>query len=410
MNRRRALTLLIALMLGLLQTPLLAQTLPRDPLIPLPRSRFAFESKDQDFAMNVGARIQARYVLADLQHETSHLFQIRRARLTFKGHAFGRDNRFYLQLGFSPADMTGGLLSDDGSPRRVPLRDARIEFHQIPWAQVWIGQMKVPYSRERIVSDAHLDLMERSVLNDEFNLDRDIGAQVRASELAGRVGYAVGVFSGQGRNVYAASELSGLFVSRVQLRLFGKLDDKTQGDLQRSARPAAGIGVAYGYQPHAPGDHGVHGHRPKDGGTTDMESGTMDFVFKGRGWALEAAVMARRGLRRAAKGQKALDAARNGWGWLTQLGWLLPHTRLELVSRYATVQPFATAAQPSALVPVHEVQAGVNYYLGGHDLKVQLDLGHRWNPSPRPAVHHEAQLSGASPPSQTLRLQVQMAL
>lgn len=131
-------------------------------------------------------------------------------RLARQGHAFGEDNRFYLQLGFSPSDMTGGLLTQDGSPRRVPLRDARMEFHQLRWAKLWIGQMKVPYSRERIVSDAHLDLMDRSLLNEEFNLDRDVGVQVRADELAGRVSYAVGVFSGQGRNVYSASELSGL--------------------------------------------------------------------------------------------------------------------------------------------------------------------------------------------------------
>jgi hypothetical protein len=401
MNERNALPLLIALMIGLIQTPLFAQASTRDPLVPPPRSGFSLESKDRDFGMTVGARVQARYVLQDLQHHPAHTFQIRRARVQLKGHAFGDDNRLYIQLGFSPADMTGGLLSDDGSPRRVPLRDARIEFHQTPWAQVWIGQMKVPYSRERIVSDAHLDLMERSVLNDEFNLDRDVGLQVRADDLAGRVGYAVGVFSGQGRNVYTASALAGLFVSRLQLRWFGRLDEKTQGDLQRTARPAAGMGLAYVYQPRAPGDRGVHGSRPTDGGTTDIESATTDFVFKWRGWALEAAVMARRGVRRAAEDQPILEAARNGWGWLTQLGWLVPRTRLEMVSRYATVAPFSTQAQPSSLTSVHEIHAGLNYYLGGHDLKIQVDVGHRW---------HAAQARNSVPPTQTVRLQVQLAL
>lgn len=410
MNERNGFAFLLAMTFGLLQTPLLAQTTPRGPLLPPPRSGFAFESQDHNFGLSVSVRVQARYVLEQLAHEPSHTLQIRRARLQFKGHAFGDDNRLYIQLGLSPADMTGGLLSDDGSPRRVPLRDARIEFHQIPWAELWIGQMKVPYSRERIVSDAHLDLMERSVLNDEFNLDRDVGLQVRADELAGRVGYALGVFSGQGRNVYAASALSGLFVSRLQLRWFGQLDDKTQGDLQRAARPAAGMGLAYAYQPHAPGDRGVHGHRPEDGGTTDLESATMDVVFKARGWALEAAVMARRGMRRAASGQEVLGGARNGWGWLTQLGWLLPRRRVELVSRYATVQRFTTATQSSALTPVQEIHAGVNYYLGGHDLKVQLDLGHRWTHFPHSSDQHATHLPSTSLSAQTLRLQVQMAL
>jgi len=407
MNGRNGLALLIAMMIGSFQTTLFAQTKSDAHQIPPPRSGFTLQSQDRNFGMSVSARVQARYVLEDLQSDASHTFQIRRARVKFKGHAFGEDNRLYLQLGFSPADMTGGLLSDEGSPRRVPLRDARIEFHQLPWAELWIGQMKVPYSRERLVSDAYLDLMDRSVLNDEFNLDRDIGMQVRADGVGGRLGYAVGVFSGQGRNVYSSSALSGLFVSRVHLRWFGQLEQKTQGDLQRTFRPAAGMGLAYAYQPNAPGDRGVHGHRPADGGTTDMESATLDFTFKWQGWALEASMMARRGLRRATEGQDSLDAARNGWGWLTQLGWLIPQSRVELVSRYAAVEPFSTAAEPSALTPVHEVHAGLNYYLGGHDLKLQVDFGHRW--APHHGSHHKG-TQAASAPTQTLRLQVQMAL
>lgn len=133
-----------------------------------------------------------------------------------------------------------------------------------------------------------------------------------------------------------------------------------------------------------------------------MESATMDMVFKWRGWALEAAVMARRGLRQAGEAE-TLDLARNGWGWLAQLGWLIPRARFELVGRYSTVRPFASTRTPSAIEPLNEVHAGVNYHLGGHDLKIQLDVGHHWQPRARAS-------EPVAPPTQNLRLQVQMAL
>lgn len=367
-----------------------------------PSSGVAVGPQSESFGLRINARVQARYAVVEAAADSVHQIQIRRARLKFKGFVFGPENRFYIQLGFSPHDMTGGLVSEDGSPRRVPLRDARIEFHQLPWAQLWLGQMKVPFSRERLVSDANLDMIDRSLLNQEFNMDRDIGAQLRGDRLGGFVSYAIGAFSGQGRNVYSASKPALSLVSRIQFLLAGPLDEKTEGDLQRSKRPGAGLGFAYSFHADAPGDQGVHGTRPADGGTADLEELTGDLVCKWRGWSLEAAAMARRGLRRPGDLRAVADAPRNGWGYLLQVGVLVPRTRLELVGRYSAVRPFSFQGEASALRKASELNAGVNYYLGGHDLKLEFDVGQHW----------EAEREGdmLAPQKTTVRLQVQMAI
>lgn len=355
------------------------------------------------FGLSISARVQARYVLENKGDELLHEFQIRRLRVKLNGHVFGKDNRFYIQLGMSPHDMTGGLLSEEGSPRRVPVRDARIEFHQLDWAQIWVGQMKVPFSRERLISDAYLDVIDRSLLNREFNMDRDIGVQIQATGLGGLFGYSVGVFSGQGRNTYDLSKVAASFVTRLQFHLFGAPDLKTQGDLQRSIRPGASLGAAYSYQSAAPGDQGIFGSRPTDGGTTRIEQATADLVFKWQGCAFEAATTFRRGMRQIDDLETVPDPARNGWGYLLQLGYLLPKTRLELVSSFSKVAPLFDKHTPTTLEPAAELSGTINYYLGGHDLKLQLDFTHHWQTSSSPQNESTLQTNAA-------RLQVQMAI
>ncbi len=373
-----------------------------DPLdIPKPSKGISLGPESDRVGLTINARVQPRYVLEHEAHVDHQSFQIRRARIKFKGHLFGQKNRFYVQLGFSPADMVGGLVSEEGSPRRVPLRDARLEFNHLSWARVWLGQMKVPFSRERLVSDANLDMIDRSLLNREFNMDRDIGVQVRAEEVAGFLGYSLGVFSGQGRNVIETTSPAISITARLQFDLFGSLDWSTEGDLQRTPTPAASLGLAYAYHGHAPGDQGVHGARPSDGGTTDLEEIAVDFVLKAHGLALEAAAIGRTGIRHPGTVTAALAVPRNGWGTMLQLGWLLPKTHLEIVGRCSGIVPLVVHGEPTSLQPAWEATAGMNYYLGGHDLKIEFDFTRSWEAATEP---------GSVADSSMARLQFQTAI
>ena len=351
--------------------------------IPKPSKGISVGRESDRVGLTFNARVQPRYVLELEPQAELQSFQIRRARLKLKGY-MGQKNRFYIQLGFSPADMAGGLVSKEGSPRRVPLRDARIELNHLRWARVWLGQMKVPFSRERLVSDANLDMIDRSLLNREFNMDRDIGVQVRAEKIAGFLGYSLGVFSGRGRNVVEATAPAFSLVSRLQFDLFGSLDWDTEGDLQRTPSPAASLGIAYAHHGDAPGERGVHGARPSDGGTTDLEQVAFDFVLKSRGWALEVAAIGRRGVRRPGIVDTSPASPRNGWGTMLQLGWLLPKTRLEIVGRCSGIVPLVVNDEPTSLERAWEATGGVNYYLGGHDLKIEFDFTRSWERSEGP--------------------------
>lgn len=349
-------------------------------------------TKDGRFSLQVRGRIQVRY---DLEHPNQdgkaiqQAIQIRRMRLQLQGNVFSPFVRYYFQFGFSPRDMSNDLPSEP-SIRRNPVRDARIEIDRLRDFNVWIGQFKVPFSRQRRVSSSALNMVDRSLVNAEFNVDRDVGIQVMSKDLGGlggRLAYYAGVFMGSGRNAFELAEPHMLAVGRFEVLPFGKFDDYSEGDLARSRTPGLSIAGAYAFQDRGPGVRGNVGEYPADRGTTNFHHVTADLMFKWRGVSLNTAFHLRKGYNR--KGGGALDdngveiptvAARQGLGWFGQLGYVVPKIPLEVVGRYALVRN-NYGKTLSSLPDADEAGGGLNYYFINHDLKVQLDYFRVWDES-----------------------------
>ena len=69
---------------------------------------------------------------------------------------------------------------------------------------LWAGQTKLAGNRERVVSSGDLQMVDRSLLNSRFNIDRDIGLQLRHHFNLTDTFIVKEVFSisqGEGRNV-----------------------------------------------------------------------------------------------------------------------------------------------------------------------------------------------------------------
>ncbi len=352
---------------------------------------WSISSKDQRFSLQLRGRIQFRYDL-EVPHRPDatpqHSLQIRRARVVLMGHVFSPHVKYHFQFGFSPRDMQNDLPNENGSIRRNPLRDARLEFDRLRDFTIWMGQMKVPFSRQRIISSSNMNLVDRSLVNAEFNLDRDLGVQAMSKDLGGlgnHLAYYAGVFMGEGRNAFELTDFGLLYVGRLEVLPFGKFDDYTEGDLARSRKPGMSIGAAYAFHDDAHAARGNVGDRPADDGTTDFHNATADLVFKWRGLSVSTAAHLRRGTQR--RGGAALDdtgtpiataPARQGVGWYGQLGVMLPRIPLELVGRYG----FARAVfGRSSLPDADEAGGGLNWYFVGHDLKLQLDYFRSWDES-----------------------------
>lgn len=360
-----------------------------------PGKGLQIESEDGRFALNSRWRVQIRYDLEQTAGEDGGLaqaFQIRRARWTWTGHFFGEDNTFKLDLNLSPGDVA----LEDGAVTQGPLRDVYVEFRQLSDMYVTVGQQKIPFSRQFIASSGDLMLVDRSIVHSEFSLDRDLGVKLSSPDVAetGHLGYAVGVFTGEGPYTSEDPDFGMLYAARIDLRT-APFREYQESDQERSATPRAGLGLAFGYLDEGKNDRGITGSPPSDGGTTDTLNATADFALRASGVSVDAAFHWREGNRNRGDlvdedGNRLPTAPpRDGIGLMVQTGWLLPHSQLEPSVRYSLVHP---TSETSALTTLDEADIGLSYYFAEHVFKIQGDLSRRWTDGDQSTAGHEARV------------------
>ncbi len=365
-----------------------------------PGSGFHVESEDGDFALTTRLRVQLlQEVIAPRQGELEQVFQLRRARVQFKGHTFGEHNNFNVELAFSPRDLG---MDADGVIHNTPLLSWFIELDHLRDLSFRAGQYKIPYSRQRVVSSADLQLVDRAIANGEFNHDRDIGFDVYSEDLFGLDGalrYFVGVYMGEGRdfgNTNATPDLKLHYLGRVEVLPMGAFKDYVEADLDREPTPKLSLGAAYAFHHRAQRLQGVLGDAPSDGGTTNYHSATADYVFKLRGFSSTGELYWRKGRRFGAEPEAGatepvepvpMTAPRDGVGWFVQAGYLFPGVPIEVAARYSGVRgvgerdpgDLRTTKGFTSLSRRDSVGGGVSYYFDGHPMKLQADYFNIWD-------------------------------
>lgn len=328
------------------------------------------KSSDDKFSLNLRGRIQARATMTETPNDEKGPvtgFQVRRMRIVFQGNALGPDLTYYIQLAFSNLDMESDL--------RSPLRDAYFTWTIARDASLRVGQMKVPYGRQRVVSSSALQMVDRSLVTSEFNLDRDVGVHLFSKDLFGlgsRLGYSLAVFGGDGRN-RIAERFGLLYSARVQVTPMGSFDDYVEADIKREPKPKLAIGISGAYnqntnRPRSTFDtpyHGVH---------FDYVHAGADLLLKWRGLSVSGEFF----YRKADKNQRralvddvpTTQYSRSGWGSFGQVGQMVT-AGLELLVRYGYHKPLKGAEKA---IPIrHELGGGLSYYFREHNLKLQTD-------------------------------------
>jgi len=342
-----------------------------------PGTGLHIESADGRFAIATRVRAQLRYQVGFGDGDPEHVLQIRRARLQFKGHAFNKHNKYKIELAFSPRDLS----MKDGVPGRTPLLTWYMEFDYLRDLTVRVGQYKIPYSRQRVVSSGDLQLVDRALANGEFNHDRDIGFDIRSKDVGGLGGYLkyyVGVYMGEGRDFgdkNATPDFRLHYLGRVEVQPFGKFQDYKEADMNRNLTPKLSIGAAYAFHHGSQGLRGVLGTTAEDGGTTDYHSMTADYAFKMGGFSSTGEFHLRQGTRNPGDAGPVTDA-RNGMGWFVQAGFLIPKIPLEVAARYSGVTGIG---DQTSLSEAHSAGGGISYYVAGHPWKIQADFFHEWD-------------------------------
>jgi hypothetical protein len=328
------------------------------------------KSSDDRFSLNLRGRIQARGTLTETPDDERAPvigFQVRRLRIVFQGNALGPALTYYIQLAFSNLDMEPDL--------RSPLRDAYFTWAIARDAQLRVGQMKVPYGRQRVVSSSALQMVDRSIVTSEFNLDRDVGLHLFSKDLfglGGTLGYSLAVFGGDGRNRIA--ERSGLlYAARIQVTPMGSFDDFVEADIKREPKPKLAIGVSGAFNQNTNRPRSTV-DTPYQGVHFDYWHAGADVLLKWRGLSVSGESFYRKADKnqRTAEvdGEAMVQYSRSGWGAFGTVGYMV-WSGLEVLVRYGNLRPLKGAED--GISKRQELGGGLSYYFLEHNLKLQAD-------------------------------------
>lgn len=316
---------------------------------------------------------------------------IRRARLKLKGHLLSGEIGYKMELGFSSSDMSGVSEFTKNTPRII--LDAFVTWKINDKWVLLAGQAKLPGNRERIVSSRDLQFVDRSILNKNFNIDRDIGLQLENTSKIGKEFYLVGNLSisqGEGRNVHVPGVWGFQYTTKLELFPFGILPNNEayiSGDQNRHIDPKWAIAAAYNYNDNAIRTNGNLGNFMVNSTgfhQTDISTLFIDTIFKHKGFSLMAEYARRNTDDYNAKemdGTLALDPNGISTGhyfpigsaYNIQMGNMFKQN-WELAARFSKL-----SSKNERFHEMEQYTMGLSKYLKGHQIKVQTDLSYSNN-------------------------------
>jgi hypothetical protein len=339
-------------------------------------------SADDKFQLRIRVRVQMLYTFVhddnlgpnegDEPEANLNDFRLRRARFIFQGTFFGKHNQYKLEI--DPLRKDNVVL------------DYYLDFTKNRDIQVRVGQYKISSNRQRVISSGNLEMVDRSQVNSEFSLDRDIGIDLRSRDFLGlnKMRYVLGVSSGNGLNNPQFTDFSMVYLVRVEYLPMGIFRDYSEVDFART-KPRLSIGATYSFFHKANQSRGMVGVPFADGGTADYHFVYADALFKARGFFALTEFAFRTGQRNIGDitpsdpdyDPDLPTAARNGLGWMLQAGYLIPNTRFEFAGRGALIQANSKRSGTS-LNDAYGVTFSASWYFARHPFKIQADVSQLW--------------------------------
>lgn len=345
-----------------------------------------FDAGDR-FSLAMQHRLQFRYAypfdvdprqLSDVDAQ-AHSFMVRRARFRMGGHAFTKWLKFNFQYDWA----------------QPILRDFWIDVARFSWLTLRAGRAKVIYNDERVASSGRQQMVNRSILNDVFTVDRQQGLQLMGRLFANTpadLNYVLGIFSGRGVGERLNDDAAMMYAARVQWNTVGDPIDFSQSDYKYTPRWQLNIALAAAtnrsnctaFETDAVSCRALTGYRTMSGTGASVVPGQFEIdqaafevrsVYKGLYFKHEAHV------KRVIDHNPAANPwprTAEMWGALVQLGYF-PHAaldfippQLELAGRCAWVDPDIARSGNDQ----YEYTGILNWFANGHSNKLSFEVTH----------------------------------
>ena len=252
---------------------------------------FELSTADGNYKLQLQSRLQFRYsypfdtdpvTFSDFQEGKTQTFKINRARLKVGGNVFQPWVKFYWEYDF----LGSNLL------------DFRFMLEKFNFLKLKVGQWKIHFNRERIISSGKQQTVERSILTRPFTIDRQQGislyGRIKGSSLTD-FNYWFSVLTGTGRSSRTNDDAHLMFMSRLQWNCFGRELAFTSSDTKYHEKPTGLIAVA-GVTNRSPytrfstgGGGQLEGFESGETGQYRINQFLVEtaFMFKGLSWQQE---------------------------------------------------------------------------------------------------------------------------
>lgn len=333
-----------------------------------------YTSVDSTFYVNFRFRMQSRLRYTSISGHDLGIddleARVRRLRLRMDGYLYNPRLSYSIQLAFTRGDQD---IDDTGVANIV--RDAVVFYDFTDKFYVSFGLNKLPGNRQRVTSSGSQQFAERSLVNSNFNIDRDFGLKAYYSEKLGNVpvNLAAAITTGEGR--VANNTDNGLaYTGRAEFLPLGEFKnggDYSEGDLELEPTPKLSIGGGYSYNDRTTRTRGQTGKSLYSPLT--LKTTFFDAIVKYQGWAYQAEYMKMdvdNPITRNGQGEESY--AFKGQGWNQQLSYLISDEEgYEVAARYTWIDPHEDLAAYHQLQEV--VELGLTKYFRAHRLKLQLN-------------------------------------
>ncbi|MGL5785246.1 MAG: porin [Bacteroidales bacterium] len=334
-----------------------------------------FQPKDKWYKLTMRFRMQNMVGMSFNDHFSLDKTeaQVKRLRLRFDGYIYSPKLTYSIQLGFTPYDSK----PVNGNMNFV--RDAMVYYIPNATWNIGFGQTKIKANRARTNSSSALQFVDRSIVNSEFNIDRDFGFfgeyNTRLFNDFNIVARG-SITSGDGRNFQSAEKSGFAYTGRLELFPLGRfkaLGDVFEGDYERESTPKVLIAGGYSFNDRAKRLRGETGDLIADNQTRNLSNYYLDFILKYRGFAFYTDWMGRVCNDPYIRvGDDIEQTIYTGNGINVQTSYLF-RSNWEIALRNSTLLP-ANEVKPSiGYQYFNQSTIGVTRYILGHNLKIQAD-------------------------------------
>ncbi|MGR3318305.1 MAG: hypothetical protein ACUZ8O_07460 [Candidatus Anammoxibacter sp.] len=328
---------------------------------------FYFRTHDNRFSFKINPMLRFRYTFDDFDDkEDNSSFKIDRGRLIFRGNAYNPNIKYFIQL------ETRSTGTKDGS-KAVELIDFFSDITYVPNAKIRFGQWRVPFNRQMNTAIWKLQMIDRPVANNEFNLGRQLGVMVHGELLDHKLEYYGGFWNGNFRNESRNDNNEHLWIFRASYNPFGIYSyDESDLEYSESLKAHISASIAFDSVDDVTVELDDTVSVTVDGIDITQVTITADeidrtqvageFGFKYRGLSFISEYYWR-------KQSGISDVNLIDYGFFVQAGYFLIPKKLEVAGRYSLVE-FDDELKKDSL---KNAAIGVNYFFNGHGSKLQFN-------------------------------------